>query len=245
MEDTRSRLLLAAGELFAERGFDGASARDICDRAGVNVAAINYYFKGKEALYVEAVKAAAPLFRAETVFDRYSSQSDQADPRQLLADYIRLMLEHMIGQDTPSWKIKLIMREMLDPTPACDAFFRQHVLNNFRTLLGILERLLPEDVPEHRKYQIALSIVGQCTHYRAAGRLLEKIIPETLRPQFTVEHLVRHITEFVFSALGLTPSFVNRWREADLGNDHRQDGSASEGQDQLEASVPTLDVPGN
>lgn len=245
MEDTRSRLLLAAGELFAERGFDGASARDICDRAGVNVAAINYYFKGKEALYVEAVKAAAPLFRAETVFHRYGSEADQADPRQLLADYIRLMLEHMLGQDAASWKIKLIMREMLDPTPACDAFFRQHVLNNFRTLLLILERLLPEGLPEHRKYQIALSIVGQCTHYRAAGRLLEKIIPETLRPQFTVEHIVRHITEFVFSALGLTPSFVNRWRERDMVSDDRQDESASESQDQVEASVPSLDAPGN
>ena len=212
MEDTRGRLLLAAGELFAERGFDGASAREICDRAGVNVAAINYYFGGKEALYVEAVKAAAPLFRAEAVFDRQESPPNECDPKRLLADYIRLMLEHMIGQDTPSWKIKLIMREMLDPTPACEAFFHKHVLSNFRTLLRILERLLPEQVPEHRKYQIALSIVGQCTHYRAAGRLLEKIIPETLRPQFTVEHIVRHITEFVFSALGLTPSFVDRWR---------------------------------
>ncbi|NMC19196.1 MAG: CerR family C-terminal domain-containing protein [Thermogutta sp.] len=215
MEDTRGRLLLAAGELFAERGFDRASARDICDRAGVNVAAINYYFGGKEALYVEAVKAAAPLFRPEAVFDRQKRDPDQCDPKQLLADYIRIMLEHMMGQDTPSWKIKLIMREMLDPTPACDAFFRQHVLNNFHALLGILERLVPEGVPEHRKYQIALSIVGQCTYYPAAGRLLEEIIPDSLRPQFTVEHIVRHITEFVFSALSLTSSFVDQWRTDD------------------------------
>ncbi|GAB4129999.1 MAG: CerR family C-terminal domain-containing protein [Thermogutta sp.] len=244
MEDTRGRLLLAAGELFAERGFDGASAREICDRAGVNVAAINYYFGGKEALYVEAVKAAAPIFRAEAVFERQPSDPGQSDPGQLLADYIRLMLEHMIGQDTPSWKIKLIMREMLDPTPACEAFFRQHVLNNFRMLLGILERILPERVPEHRRYQIALSIVAQCTHYRAAGRLLEKIIPESLRPQFTVEHIARHITEFVFSALGLTPSFVDRWRGDDLDCE-RESEPALEEHKPIAASVPFLDIPGD
>ncbi len=216
MEDTRTRILLAAGELFAERGFDGASAREICERAGVNIAAINYYFGTKEALYVEAVKAAAPLFRAEALFEGREMEADTRSPAQLLADYIRLMLEHMIGQETPAWKMKLIMREMLEPTPACEAFFHQHVLTNFRHLLRILEGLLPGGIPEYRKYQIALSIVSQCTHYRAAGKLLEKIIPPELRPQFSVDHLARHITEFVFSALGLRSSFVDQWRAGKL-----------------------------
>ncbi|HPZ83759.1 MAG TPA: TetR family transcriptional regulator, partial [Thermogutta sp.] len=61
VDDTKSRLLTAAGELFAERGFEGATARQICERAGVNLAAINYHFKSKEQLYIEAVKAAAPV----------------------------------------------------------------------------------------------------------------------------------------------------------------------------------------
>ena len=49
--DTKSRILDVANELFATRGFDGTSVRDIANEADVNLAAINYHFKNKENLY--------------------------------------------------------------------------------------------------------------------------------------------------------------------------------------------------
>jgi AcrR family transcriptional regulator len=58
-EDPRRRLLEAAGQIFAEKGFEGATVREIKDRAGVNIAAVNYYFQSKERLYIEAVKNAS------------------------------------------------------------------------------------------------------------------------------------------------------------------------------------------
>ena len=58
-DDPRRRLLETAGQIFAEKGFDGATVREICRRAGVNIAAVNYYFRDKEQLYIEAVKSAA------------------------------------------------------------------------------------------------------------------------------------------------------------------------------------------
>ena len=53
---TRDRLLHSAIDLFAEKGFSGASVRDICSGADANIAAINYYFGSKDRLYAEAVK---------------------------------------------------------------------------------------------------------------------------------------------------------------------------------------------
>ncbi len=55
LDTKRERIVDAAGELFAERGFDGTTVRDICQAADANVAAVNYYFGDKQRLYVEAV----------------------------------------------------------------------------------------------------------------------------------------------------------------------------------------------
>jgi len=50
-EETRRRLIDAAIRLFGERGFVGASTRDIARLAGVNAPALQYYFDSKEGLY--------------------------------------------------------------------------------------------------------------------------------------------------------------------------------------------------
>ena len=54
-DPTKARLLEAAGEEFAEKGFELARVRAICERAGANLAAVNYHFGDKEQLYVEAL----------------------------------------------------------------------------------------------------------------------------------------------------------------------------------------------
>ncbi len=50
-ENTRDKILNAAGEVFAEYGFEGATIRSITERAEVNVAAVNYHFRDKAELY--------------------------------------------------------------------------------------------------------------------------------------------------------------------------------------------------
>lgn len=50
-EETRRRIIDAAIRLFGERGFDGASTRDIAQAAGVNAPALQYYFDNKEGVY--------------------------------------------------------------------------------------------------------------------------------------------------------------------------------------------------
>lgn len=50
-ESTAARIVKVATRIFAEKGFEGTSTKEICRLAGVNLAAIHYHFKSKENLY--------------------------------------------------------------------------------------------------------------------------------------------------------------------------------------------------
>src|SRR5262249_30600145 len=92
---TRSRLLEAAGEEFAEKGFAAARVRSICRRSGANPAAINYHFGGKEQLYVAAVLEAHRCQmseRAEAAID------PSAPPRERLRAFIHQFLENVLSK---------------------------------------------------------------------------------------------------------------------------------------------------
>ena len=63
--ETRDRILRAASDLFATTGFNGATLREITERAGANLAAVNYYFRTKEDLIISTIEEAVrPLVAA-------------------------------------------------------------------------------------------------------------------------------------------------------------------------------------
>src|SRR3954449_8361048 len=114
---TKARLLEAAGEEFAEKGFESARVRSICRRAGVNLAAVNYHFGDKERLYVETVMEAhrcGTELLPESVFQ-------EGGPADQLRRYIHHFLSNVLAlRGHPRWHHTLMLREMLQPTLASD-----------------------------------------------------------------------------------------------------------------------------
>jgi len=74
-ESNKERLFKAAATLFSQRGFDAVSTRDLCNKARVNVAAISYYFGGKEGLYLQVFREYAQ--RLADRMDLLISQSQE------------------------------------------------------------------------------------------------------------------------------------------------------------------------
>ena len=61
--ETRRRLRAVAGEVFAEKGMNGARLDEIAERAGVTKGAIYSHFSGREDLLVEACRSAMASLR--------------------------------------------------------------------------------------------------------------------------------------------------------------------------------------
>ena len=57
----KNRILLAAGRIFADKGFRCSTVREICDAADVNIASVNYYFGDKKNLYQETLLLAREI----------------------------------------------------------------------------------------------------------------------------------------------------------------------------------------
>ena len=92
-ESTREKILNAAGEVFAEEGFEGATIRAITERAGVNVAAVNYHFRDKAELYTKVVLEACSVQAAlrDAMADAAGSPEDRL--RSIVHHFVRYLLE--------------------------------------------------------------------------------------------------------------------------------------------------------
>src|SRR5215217_3049713 len=161
---TKSRLLEAAGEEFAEKGFEAARIRSICRRAGANLAAVNYHFGDKERLYVEAVLEA---HRCGTELLPESVLLEGEPPEQLRR-FVHHFLSHVVAlRGQPRWHHTLMLREMLQPTLASDTLVREAIRPRFERLRGILNRACPA-ASERRMHAMVFSVIGQCLHYKVA-----------------------------------------------------------------------------
>src|ERR1700736_387768 len=123
-DDVQTRLLDAAGQVFAEKGYQGATVSDICERAGTNLAAVNYYFRDKERLYIEAVKSAC---RCQAKDFRPPDWPPGTPPARKLRDFIHGIVNGMLNDQGPPWHRQLWLREMGQPSAACAELVRDHI----------------------------------------------------------------------------------------------------------------------
>ena len=91
--------------LFAEKGFEGTSVRDIVTKAGVNQAAINYHFKGKSGLYLEVLKNALERLTDRTGFS--SEELKSLSREDALRTFISQQLRPLTFRDERSRYIRI------------------------------------------------------------------------------------------------------------------------------------------
>ncbi|MGH7174339.1 MAG: CerR family C-terminal domain-containing protein [Gemmataceae bacterium] len=197
-DNPRERLLEAAGEIFAEKGFKGATVREIIDRAGANIAAVNYYFRDKERLYIEAVKHGACVEA-----DEHLSWPAGTPPAVKLADFIRFHVVRLLDPNKPAWHARLIMRELTQPSAACTELVRDYIEPKSRILGGILEELLPSGTPRQQRFLTAFSIMGQILFYCTHKPIVLLLLGDKDHPYEDTAALADHITRFTLRALGI------------------------------------------
>jgi AcrR family transcriptional regulator len=200
LDQTKARLLEAAGEEFAQNGFEGARVRSICTRAGVNLAAVNYHFGDKEQLYLQAVLEAHRC-GVEMPGDL---EFFAGAPAEQLRRYIRHFLTHILALNQAGWHQNLILREMMRPTKASETLVETVIRPRFERLVRVLAQVCPSADARHL-HVIAFSVIGQCVHYKTGRLISQRLIGAEEMASLDIEFLTDHITAFSLAALGLAP----------------------------------------
>lgn len=193
-DDTRQRLLDSAGEIFAEKGFQAATIREICARAGANLAAVNYHFGDKQQLYAAVM---------DWVHRGFVEQSlPEFAPHTSAEEKLRRFVEYMLHRGRegrcPPWGRQLMMREMANPT---SDFVRCMIQPTADLLRPILAELLPAETSREDRYLIACSIVGQCLFHHAHRAVAALMVGGGVYASFDTARLADHITRFSLAAL--------------------------------------------
>ena len=194
---TRSRLLEAAGEVFADRGFKDATVREICTKACANVAAVNYYFQGKDALYLQVIDdAQRRVHQARPI-----SVDPAATPEEQLRQFLLAFIARVLDPANPAWHGKLMLREMVEPTPALDKVVNDTIRPTVQALSSIILRIAPNLTPEQVKL-CTTSILGQCLMHRHCESVLARLFEEQLcRCPGGLERLAEHVYRFSLAGL--------------------------------------------
>jgi AcrR family transcriptional regulator len=211
IEPVFDRLLEAAVEVFAECGFREATVREICSRANVNVASVNYYFRSKEALYAKALAFA--FQEANRLYPQNAALNTSLPPEQRLTLFIKNFIHKLLDDSHLGLHSKLIVREIADPTKALDEIIETAIVPQFKLLQEIIQLILGAHTDKVAVQRCLLSILGQCLMFKHSRSIIDHLCPELIANESAIQASAEHIAQFSLAALtrfaqqkkGLTP----------------------------------------
>jgi AcrR family transcriptional regulator len=198
-DDTKNRVLEAAGKVFAAKGYETATVREICDQAEANIGAVNYYFADKQSLYLAALVEAQCAREGAVPMPVWPPDTP---PTQRLRDFIAIFLRRLLEEERPAWHRQLMLRELASPSEACTHVVEDYIRPMALVLKGILQELLPADTSESQAFIAGFSIVGQCLFYHVHEPIASRLMGADAYDQLTIDDLAEHIARFSLAALG-------------------------------------------
>ena len=197
--DTREKLLKAASEVFAKKGYRNTTVAEICRRAGSNVASVNYHFGSKDALYVVVWRNA--FEEALRAYPPDGGLSPDAPAEQYLRALIHSALHRILGAGRLGHAGRILLREMSDPSEAIRSALRDVIRPLHEQTRGIIKRLLGPEASDRDIGFCEMSVIHQCLAMGfRRGTFPPGVIKGKPSPEL-IDALVEHITFFSLAGI--------------------------------------------
>lgn len=205
----RGRLVNAALRLFAEKGYEAASTREICEAAGVNISAIRYYFGDKAGLY----RAAFTEPMGESSCGANIGVYADLPLPEALVRFFGEFLEPLKKGEELGLVMKLHFREMIEPTGAWQREIDAEIKPQHEALVARLQAhlALPEiDIDLHR---LAFAIVGMAVHFYVGQDIILAVSAPLLNSPEAVDMLAKRLAGYAAAMIDAEAARRARWHE--------------------------------
>ena len=224
--NSRLALLKAAIHVFAEKGYEGASIREIADRAGVNSSLISFHFGGKAGLHAASLHLAARMAKhtAKALPVPPSAVGSFAVKpavlreavialRAYIHEFIRMSLRHKASLpvvEDPALEravLVLIAKSMIYPPEESMESLLEAIQPHIDYLNRCL-RVLRSDLDHDGMIRIGMSIHAQLLFFLCHQDLLARLLNEPPCHEDDLPRLVTHFLRFNLSGLGIPDQYL-------------------------------------
>ncbi|RMD80547.1 MAG: TetR/AcrR family transcriptional regulator [Lentisphaerae bacterium] len=207
---TSQRLLQAALECFAEKGYYATTVEEICNRANANIAAVNYHFGDKHRLYERVWEYACELAERDYPLEL---PDHLESARAGVTHFVRNMLKQ-IFDDTPSGSFpRLMFQELSLPSPILPQLLERHLLQRRKLLFQLLRNWLREKGLDEESKPCLLDLL----HYSIVSQVVMiNIHRRAMRRATAMDHELRQQME---ALMARTEGIENQWMLRELSTE--------------------------
>lgn len=195
--DARSRLVLAALRLFAEKGFEAATTREICEAAGANISAIRYYFGDKAGLYRVVFTEPMGETKCHTNIATYSD----LPLTEALGRFFKEFLEPLKKGEEIRLVMKLHFREMIEPTGVWQQEIDAEIKPQHEALVAMLKKHLGLQRIDADVHRLAFAIIGMAVHFYVGQEVVSTISPQVLNTPKSIDVLAERLVGYAVSMI--------------------------------------------
>lgn len=213
---SKEALLEAGAKLFADKGYEAVSTRELAEAAGVNLGAIQYHFGSKERLFIETVQR---LMRASGCarvhFPLASAPKNTQEAATTLCSFVFSFLAYLLRPEGPQ-ACRLMIREIFSDRGQNSEMYRalvSSVVNEFsrplEEMLMTTLRALTDTTERHVLQRLVQSILGQCTIYATHRPFIEELMSTDIGTSPALEQIAEHVCRFSLKGLGCPDAVID------------------------------------
>lgn len=188
----RGRLVMAALKVFADKGFEGATTREICELADANISAIRYYFGDKAGLYRAAFTEPLGDLPCYSKIEAFAGRPLV----EALELFYREFLEPLKRGEELQLVMKLHFREMIEPTGAFREEIEAEIMPQHQSMVAMLMRHLGLSEDDADLHRLVFSIIGMAVHFYVGQEVIGVIAPHLTNTPPAVDLLANRLAGY-------------------------------------------------